>query len=208
MAAYDNTHSRVVAWLKVVLPLVALAILSTLFLVSQRHEPTGSLPYTTARNSEALREQSMIGPNYAGVTTDGAAISLDAESARPGTGSTVVAQGLTGAIRTPDGGTLDLVAASADVDTAARSAELTGGVKIETSTGFTLDTKALTASLSETSVVTEGAVEGHGPMGRMSAGKMELRRETAEGQAPAYVLLFTDGVKLVYQPPANQGDRP
>ena len=36
MAIPDNLHSRMVFWLKILLPILALAILSTLFLFSRR----------------------------------------------------------------------------------------------------------------------------------------------------------------------------
>ncbi len=45
MATYDNTYSRVVAWLKILLPLLALAILSTLFLVARTIDPAQNIPY-------------------------------------------------------------------------------------------------------------------------------------------------------------------
>ena len=40
----DNLHSHVMAWLKVLLPMAALALLSTLFLLSRRTDPVTDLP--------------------------------------------------------------------------------------------------------------------------------------------------------------------
>ena len=51
MAARDNVHSRVVFWLKIILPLLALAILSTLFLFSRRIDTDQALPYAEVSGS-------------------------------------------------------------------------------------------------------------------------------------------------------------
>jgi lipopolysaccharide export system protein LptC len=86
MARRDR-HSRVVGWLKVALPLAALAILSTLFLLSDRIDPEDALPYAEVDVEELAREPRMTAPTYAGMTTDGAALSLTAVEARPSAGT-------------------------------------------------------------------------------------------------------------------------
>ena len=48
MARLD-LHSRLVTWAKVALPLAALAILSTLFLLADRIDPTAAIPYADGR---------------------------------------------------------------------------------------------------------------------------------------------------------------
>ena len=83
MVVADNTYSRLVAWLKILFPLIALAILSTLFLVARTVDPAQDLPYADVDVAELAREQRIGQPNYSGVTADGAAISLSARSALP-----------------------------------------------------------------------------------------------------------------------------
>ena len=50
-------RSRIVAWLRVLLPLAALAILSTLFLLGRKPDPDDAIPMprSTPRNSPAIR---------------------------------------------------------------------------------------------------------------------------------------------------------
>jgi lipopolysaccharide export system protein LptC len=77
--------------------------------------------------------------------------------------------------------------------------QLEGGVTIITSTGYRLATERLAAALDRTHVHTDSAVEAEGPPGRIHAGGMEL----TEGAVPgSYELVFTGGVKLVYDPQA------
>nr|WP_232014486.1 hypothetical protein [Cereibacter sphaeroides] len=80
----DNLHSRLVSWLKVVLPLAALAILSTLFLVARTINPDDAIPYADVDVADRVREPRITAPTWAGITSDGAALSVEAAAARPG----------------------------------------------------------------------------------------------------------------------------
>ncbi|HDR29767.1 MAG TPA: hypothetical protein ENN83_14595, partial [Rhodovulum sp.] len=63
MASHDNAYSRFIALAKIVLPLAALGILSTLFLIS-RDTPSGDdLPYSRVAVDELIREQRIGAPN-------------------------------------------------------------------------------------------------------------------------------------------------
>ena len=57
----DNLHSRLVGVLKVLLPLLALAILSTLFLVSRKINPEDAIPYADVDIEDRLRDPKMTG---------------------------------------------------------------------------------------------------------------------------------------------------
>jgi lipopolysaccharide export system protein LptC len=81
-AALDG-WSRLVALLKVLLPLTALAILSTLFLISNRINPDDALPYAEVDVEARLKEPRITAPTYAGTTSDGAALEVTAAEARP-----------------------------------------------------------------------------------------------------------------------------
>lgn len=198
MAAYDNAHSRLVAWAKIVLPLIALAILSTLFLVSRTIDPNDAIPYADVDIEGLARDPRITAPAYAGLTSDGAALSVTAAEARPGDGQAARADTLVARLDTPDGGRMDIEAGSGVIDNTARQALLEGGVVITSSTGYRIETPALTAGLDETRVETTTGITGTGPLGDLTAGAMLL---TADPAAPGqYVLVFKDRVKLVYDP--------
>lgn len=198
MARADR-HTRLVGWLKVALPLAALAILSTLFLVADRIDPEDALPYAEVDVEERAREPRMTTPTYAGMTADGAALTLTALEARPATETTPAeAQKLRLELATPDGGRSELEAATATMDTAAKQVLLSGGVTVTTSTGYRLETAAMVARLDRSGLESRSAVTAIGPGGEIRAEGMSLSQDN---QTPgAYLLVFKGGVRLIYQP--------
>lgn len=208
MAGYDNTYSRLVGLLKILLPLIALAILSTLFLVSQRADPDRAIPYSEVEVAAILREQRIDRPDYASVTSDGTAITIAAESARPDATDRVSASTLRARLETPDGGILSLEAETGMINTSGARADLSGGVRIATSTGYVIDTEQISAMFDTTGLETAGEIRATGPLGTLRAGTMQLTRLPATAaQKAAYVLVFKKGVHLLYQPKPNQGGR-
>ncbi|OYX41209.1 MAG: hypothetical protein B7Z02_16495 [Rhodobacterales bacterium 32-67-9] len=199
MAAYDNVHSRVVFWLKIVLPLLALAILSTLFLFSRRIDTDQALPYAEVDVEDLARDQRLTAPEYSSVTIDGAALSVRARTARPGTDTgAATADALVASYEAPDGLRIDLGAAEGRIEEAAGRMTLTGNVEIVTSTGYRMTTPGLDSALDRTELHSDGAVRAEAPYGTIDAGEMVIRHEDAG--IPGYVLVFNKGVKLIYEP--------
>lgn len=198
MTGHDNFHSAMVAWLKIVLPLAALGLLSTMFLLSRTIDPSDAIPYATVDIEDRVREPRLTLPTWAGVTDDGSALTVSADEARPTPAGDATAQRLMVKLQTPDGGQADLVAATGALDQAAQRLTVTGGVTITTSTGYRLETEHLTAALDRTSLTSEAAVTATGPAGTITSNGMELR-EMAD-QKGVYLLVFNNGVKLLYLP--------
>ncbi|MEX5728040.1 lipopolysaccharide export system protein LptC [Rhodovulum iodosum] len=200
MASRDNAYSRFIRLAKIVLPLAALGLLSTLFLLSTRPEGDGGLPYADIDLDEMAREGRISAPNYAGVTSDGTAIALKAETARldPDSPDKGAAQAIVARLDLPDGSHTDIVAAEGAIDTGAERAVLGGGVTLTNSTGYRVTADRLTAALDHTNVVADTPVEATGPLGRLNAGAMELTEST--DPPGRYVAVFKNGVKLVYDP--------
>jgi len=82
MAQSFATYSRVVAWLKVIFPLSALALLSTLFLFARSIDPEQSIPFADVDVKELAREPRITAPEFSGMTADGAAITISAATAK------------------------------------------------------------------------------------------------------------------------------
>lgn len=194
----DNLHSRIVFWLKIIQPILALAILATLFLFSRTPEPGDTLPYADVNVDELARNQRLTAPEYSGVTSDGAALSIRAGVVRPNE-SGADADGLFATYTLPGGARVDLTAAAGRIDNAAGKLSLTGDVQIVTSTGYRIETNGLDSALGRTDLVSGGEVRVEAPFGHIDAGKMELYKDNAA--IPGYLLLFSSGVKLIYQPP-------
>jgi lipopolysaccharide export system protein LptC len=197
-----DRYSRLVFWLKIVLPLLALAILSTLFLVSRTIDPTQSIPYAEVDVNDLAETQRIGAPQFAGMTEDGTAIAFSARAVRPdGDGGKFAAIGPTAELDLPSGRSIRLTSAGGSLDRERQLATLEGGAVLESSDGYRVEADKVEARLDSTRVETAGAVTGTGPLGRIDAGKAVVVREPAG----TYVLRFEGGVKLVYRP-AKQGD--
>lgn len=200
MAVSGNAYSRFVAWAKVVLPLGALALLATLFLIARQIDPDAAIPFADVDVEQFAREARIGAPRFSGVTGDGTVVSMSADVARPDPSEPgrIAAEGLDAAFELPDGSRISAVASGGVVDGPAQRMELTGGVEIASSTGYKVLSDRLDASLGETALRSPGPVTAEGPPGRIEAGSMEVTQDPeVKG---SYVLVFKDGVRLVYQP--------
>lgn len=200
MAVFDNSYSRLIFWLKIVLPLVALAVLSTLFLFSARINTDGALPYSEVDVEQLAREQRLTQPEYSSITDDGSALRINADVARPQIGATGAASARALIVRyeTTGGLKIDLTSKTGRLDDAKGEVILRDGVTIKTSSGFDMVTDGLDGMLDRTLMVSQGKVTGTGPIGRIDAGHMEISR--LDAKTGDYLLIFNQGVKLVYQP--------
>ncbi len=198
-ARYDS-YSRTVAWLKVLLPLLALGILSTLFLVARTIDPAQTIPFADVDIDELTREQRIMRPNYSSVTEGGAAISLSAASARPEITNPqrIRAENIVARIDLPSGERIDIDAEGATLDGNNRDASLDGGVVVTSSGGFTLRTELLQVNLASTEVHAPTDIRVDSPLGQMTAGAFTMTGDGGE-DAP-YRLHFKNRVRLVYDP--------
>lgn len=200
MALHDNLYSRAVAWLKILLPLLALAILSTIFLLSRTIEPSQTLPYADVDAKEFAREQRIGAPNYTGVAGNGAAITVTAESARPQLTNPkiITARKLDAQIKQSDGSVIDITALSGTFDTDKQTAALQGSVVITSSTGYKLTSEKMNGLLDGSEADTDTSVVIEGPEMRLDAGNMTIVMKSPKIGPQGYDVVFNGGVKLVY----------
>ena len=193
----DNTYSRFVQIAKIALPLLALSLLSTLFLLSRTINPDDAIPFADIDVEQIAKEQSLAAPKFSGVTSDGSTISVTAEQARPDLTNPrrLSATNVAADILTVSGTQILVLADDALYDGGSNTLALMGRVRFNTSTGYELQTDALEADLEVTRLTAPGPVSGFGPAGTLDAGSMELT-----GRAGAQLLHFKNGVKLVYDP--------
>ncbi len=194
--AQDDKYSRMISRLKVVLPLIALATLSTLFLVAETLDPEAAIPFAEVDIDQILEDQGITQPSFGGVTTDNAKVALSAETVRP-EGELFAGRALELTIDLPNGGSLSVVSPDGLVDMVRQEAQLSGGVRIESSAGYDLVTESVRAGWSVAMLETQSDIVATGPGGRIEAGRMHL---TAIGETDAHLLVFKDGVRLIYDP--------
>ncbi len=191
-----GVRSVVVAWLRVLLPLAALAVLSTLFLLSRHSDPARTLPYARVEADAAARDPRIVAPTWAGVTEDGARVTLAAESAEPDPeGGISAATALRLDWRAADGLSARLTAPTAAMEEA--HITLGGGVALSTSSGWSLDAPTVTASTTRSAFTATGGIRATAPFGEVEAAEAVL--EPAPDGA-GHLLDFTGGVRLVYRP--------
>ncbi|MDG2404185.1 MAG: hypothetical protein P8M25_04280 [Paracoccaceae bacterium] len=199
MLRFPDTYSQVMAWLKVILPLIALCLLSTLFLFSRARTPATSIPFIDLELQARIREQQITAPYFVGTTENGLSITLRAESARPEAGnlSRLLSDNIMAEVKTKNEAMIIMFAQHGIFDAGADNAQLKGGVSVTSSTGYSLETDTLQSSLDRVHIESATDVRGGGPIGSFSAGKMIL---TSDKEDKTLHLLFTNGVTLTYDP--------
>lgn len=199
MARRTNLRSKLVAWMKILLPLAALGLLSTLFLLSRTIDPTKSIAVSQIDIEKRAQEQGASNPTFAGVTDSDDQIVVRAQSAIPDKDdmSLMHASGVDATLALKSGAVIDITAQGADVDSDAFKAQLNGNVRVVTSNGYNFGTDVLNSRFDILYADTPGPVSGTGPPGVLDAGRMVLTSDEQTGDAH---LLFTDGVKLIYHP--------
>ncbi|RBW61176.1 hypothetical protein [Ruegeria sp. A3M17] len=191
-------HSRRVQFFKVVLPLVAIAMLSTVFLLSRSIETNVSVPFNQQDIDERLADQVVTQPNYQGTTRKGEDVQIEASRATQGTeGEVPTAAEFRGRLGLLNGGVITLDSISGMIRPDKNTATFVGDVVITTTDGIVVTTDLLNTALDEIQGDTPGQVNGTGIIGDFTAGRMTFGTEKKDG--PVHII-FTDGVKLVYEP--------
>jgi lipopolysaccharide export system protein LptC len=186
-------------WLKIIFPLMSLALLSTVFLLSRSVDPTKTIPFAKIDLKERARDQRITAPHFSGASEAGDLLTFTADFARPDpeVSNRVVVQNLATKIQLINGTLITFSSISGVIDVPADEVVLDGNVVIHSSTNYTVRTETLTTGMREVRAETAGQVEAVGPVGRFTAGKMLL---TSDPDTGATHLIFTNEVKLVYDP--------
>ena len=193
-----DTYSRVIACLKVLFPLAALAILATLFLLSRSVDPTATIPFAEADMADRLRDQQVTAPFFSGTTPKGDEIIFTASVVRPALfGRPAEAENVSARLTLADGVRITLDADQGQVDVGSDTATLIGDVRIASSAGYQLRTEKMTASLSGLEGEAPNPVAGTAPFGTLDAGGMRMGSKVPDG--PVHIV-FHSGVKLIYDP--------
>lgn len=191
------SRSRIVAWLRVLLPLTALAILSVLFLLGRKPEPDASIPYANVDPQDLAERQAITNPTYTGVTDSGAQLTISGSEAVPGQSKdsgSLSAVRMT--IRAEDGRAADVSAGSGHID--GDQVTLGDGVRMTTADGWVVTAPEFLASTSAGTVRADQQVDVRAPFGDLTAGNMQLR--PVEPGAQDQILDLKGGVRLIYRP--------
>jgi len=194
-----DRYTRMVSWLKVLFPLMALALLSTLFLISRAIDPGQSIPFAEKEIQDRLRDQQVTAPFFTGASAQGDELSFYADvlTTPDGKIGSNTATNIRATIKTPDGAFYRLQSKQADIDLVEDYVKLTEDVVVMTSTGYRMTSDYMTSGLSSLNLESPGPVYGTAPEGTLEAGSMTVAKPENGGAAQ---LFFTNRVKLIYKP--------
>lgn len=195
----DNLYSWFVNWAKIILPLVALGLLSTVFLLSKKVDVSDQVRVTDVDLTQRAHDQGATNPSFAGVMTGGEEVSFRATTVRPDPSDRerLLAETAAASLLLNGGGVVDITAKKGEANQSQMTARLEGDVRVVTTTGYDIRTDIIDARIDTLFAETAGPVSGTGPPGTLNAGRMTLTSDPETGNAH---LRFTDGVKVIYMP--------
>ena len=194
-----DAYSRTVLVLKIALPLGALALLSTLFLLARQTDPDLRIPYADVDVDRFAQSELLASPEYSNVWADGTAMLLLAEEARPHATepSVVEADVVDARVDMPDGRVAYVDSKSGWLHQADEVLHLVGDVVVVTEDGYRIESDHLIAEMRDSRVISEVPVIVQMPHSTVYGGNMVAERTglTANGLRA----VFKGGVRTVYQ---------
>jgi lipopolysaccharide export system protein LptC len=198
--------------LKIALPLLALALLSSIFLWPRETRFEGGLVYTSADLVALGEGLAVTRPRIAGATEAGEPFVVTAERATPDgpDPETVELDDVRAEFMQGEGREIVLAAASGALRPKAETLSLSGDVALDTSDGYRVRTDRVEADLGAGELVAPGPVTAEGPRGSITAGSFRARRVAAPGTGgeeaplgalpPGDYLWFEGGVRVTWTP--------
>jgi lipopolysaccharide export system protein LptC len=193
-------YSRAVRAVKLVLPLVALGLLSLLVLLARQTPEGEPLRFVTGDIGELVESQHLGRPRHAAVTDDGGEVTITAARFEPDPARDRVTLGedVAATLAMPDGAIYDITSARGELDEPAMLSTLRGDVIAVTSEGAVLRTDALRMRTDRSYLESLAPVRIDAETGYLEAGRMEVF--STPGAERQTRMVFTGGVRLLYTP--------
>jgi lipopolysaccharide export system protein LptC len=207
VAAGLERYSRIVAVLKLALPLVALGLLASIFLV-QTDDNIGGVVFSPG-DVQALGDGLRISnPVFTGTTRGEDRFRFTAALVEPDAAppQRAAITDLAGTLELRDGPIVTLSAATGDLDVPSQRLDMSGKVVIETSDGYKIDAERATLDLRAGAFVAGDRVLSTGPLGSITSGSLHVAPASESGEARRFS--FGNGVKLIYDPPDEERGTP
>ena len=197
---FDDNYSAFVAWLKTLLPIAALGMLSTIFLFSGKIDVTKSLPYAELNVAEIVSEQRITKPYFTTISENGTEVALSAAyaSADPNIIDIYNVSEPSIVLKSKTGRRTQITAGFGKMNATSQQANVSQGVNVTGTPGFWIKTNNLDVNFERSTVSSNGFFEGVTPIGAIKAGKMFMQMAADNRQ-----IVFTNGVQLIYQPYQN-----
>ena len=207
MRTPPDAHTRRVKAAKVVLPVIAFGLFASLFIYSRTNETREGLIFADSEMRALAESAQITNPQFSGVTTAGDAFSVSATVAMPDAPKPgrIDLENPNTTVNFASGVDLSSSANAGSLDIRQNLARLDGDVSLETSNGYRATAESLQLDFRTGNVDSPGQVTASGPIGSIEAGAMELKQDLDDNpRGGASVLIFKNGVKVIYTPPASQ----
>lgn len=203
MASPQSGYSRGVRVLKIGLPILAICLLGTVFLVTSPDRLRGPGPVFTEADRESLAEGlNILQPRIEGSTDGGDFYVLTANRiiAEDGQRDVMLAEDIDGEIRQVSGRTIVLAGRSGRVDFTTKRWQLTGGATLSTTDHYAARAEELLGDMAAGIIESPGPVLTTGPGLRIDAGSFRLTF-ASDGTPGRTVALFDGGIRMTWTPP-------
>ena len=199
--SFGDSYSAFVVWVKTLLPIVALGMLSTIFLFSGKVDVTQSLPYAKFNIAEIIREQRITKPYFSGVSNNGTEIILSAAYASSDIKNVDILNitDLSIILTSPNAKTIRITAGRGNLNSTLQKAVISEDVHLTAVLGFWLKTNSLTVDLEQGVVTAHNVSQGVTGLGTIDAGQVVVQMIAEDQQ-----IIFTNGVRLIYYPKSNR----
>lgn len=192
-------YSRIVRWMKVLLPVAAIVLVAAIFLIDRGSEESLFSPEEIARLGAGMQLEN---PKFSGVTEGGEPFVVTARRALPDgpVPDLIELEAPEGQITLGENRVLDGRSDAGVISRAKQELTLTGSVVLHTSDGYRAQTERLIFDIEDHSAYVPVPISGFGPNGSIEAGSMRVLRDESDDpeRSNAMVILFEKGVRVVF----------
>ena len=195
----DDKYSTLVAIFKVMLPCLALIILSTLFLLPDNRTKIQALNTIDKSTLDIVKKAGVNKPSFRGTLASGSNLELYATEIIPKNNDKNIIEinEISARLELNKNTWATASAKKGVVNISEQTAEMVGKVSVKSSNGVLIETSDLKVFYAKSLVKTEGEVFMKGPFGTITAGSAEFY-DMNQNSGTGYVLLFNKGVKMHY----------
>ena len=195
----DDKYSTLVAIFKVMLPCLALIILSALFLLPDNRTKIQALNTIDKSTLNIVKKAGVNKPSFRGTLASGSNLELYATEiiTKNNDKNIIEINEISARLELNRNNWATASAKKGVVNISEQTAEMVGKVSVKSSNGVLIETSDLKVFYAKSLVKTEGAVFMKGPFGTIKAGSAEFY-DMNQNSGIGYVLLFNKGVKMQY----------
>ena len=195
----DDKYSTLVTIFKVMLPCLALIILSALFLLPDNRTKIQALNTIDKSTLNIVKNSGVTKLAFKGTLASGSNLELYATEimTKNNDKNIIEINEISARLELNKKIWATASAKKGIVNISEQTAEMVGKVSVKGSNGVSIETSDLKVFYAKSLVKTEGAVFMKGPFGTIKAGSAEFY-DMNENSGKGYVLLFNKGVKMQY----------